>query len=93
MAVAQGIDPVKGGGDQAVRQDQREEGKEHGLAEELHAQLEAKGADGFADADFTGTFGGAGCRKVHEVDAGDKENDQCDSKEDAGIVASRISGS
>src|SRR6185312_126314 len=57
------------------RNDNGEKRHEYGFADELSHQLAFACAEDLADTDFAGAFFRAGSGKVHEIDAGDDQND------------------
>jgi len=60
------------------------EGHQHGFNEDLQHDVEAPGAEGFADADFAGALGDADEHDVHDDDAADDERNQGDGNDDGG---------
>ena len=54
-----------------------QQGHDQCLTHELCNEAAFSGAQHFSDADFFCPLFTAGCRQVHEVDAGDEENDPC----------------
>lgn len=56
--------------------DTADETQDDGFEEELEENIAGRGTNGFADADFAGTFGNGDEHNVHDADAADNKRDR-----------------
>ena len=62
----------------AQGEDEGKEAEQDGLGEELEDEVSLCGAGDLADTHLPGAVGTAGGAEVHEIDAGDQEDEHCD---------------